>query len=99
MTSVRAAYNRRVRRSSKIISKIEEPRRGTDNIDSILKHLRRDGLPAASGSGDTARMIPMVKRTIIKKCVEGQEPVIVATQMLQSMIESEGTLAPRISFL
>ncbi len=72
----------------KIISKIEN-REGVDNIDEILKYSY--GIMIARGDLGIeipAEQIPSIQRNLVKKCVEAQSPVIVATQMLQSMIKN-----------
>jgi pyruvate kinase len=72
----------------KIIAKIENSQ-GVDNIDEILDHVY--GVMIARG--DLAveiptEKIPLIQKKIIKTCIERRRPVIVATQMLHSMIES-----------
>ncbi len=72
----------------KIISKIEN-REGVDNIDEILKYSY--GIMIARGDLGIeipAEQIPSIQRNLVKKCVENKSPVIVATQMLQSMIKN-----------
>jgi pyruvate kinase len=71
----------------KIIAKIEN-QAGVDNIDEILEHVY--GVMVARG--DLAveipqERIPVVQKLIVEKCVARRKPVIVATQMLHSMIE------------
>ncbi len=71
-----------------IISKIEN-REGIDNIDQILDHCF--GIMVARG--DLAievptEQIPLLQKSMVKKCIEHRKPVIIATQMLQSMINS-----------
>ena len=72
----------------KIISKIEN-RQGIDNIDDILTHCY--GVMIARGDLGVeieAEKIPLIQKNLIKKCRSRKKPVIVATQMLHSMIEN-----------
>lgn len=74
--------------SIKIIAKIEN-QEGVDNIDEILEVVY--GVMIARGDLGIevpAEMIPGIQRTLIRKCVEVKKPVIVATQMLHSMIKN-----------
>jgi pyruvate kinase len=70
-----------------IISKIEKPQ-AIENLDDILKE--SDGIMVARGDlgveMDLAE-VAILQKHIIRKCSEFGKPVIVATQMLQSMIQ------------
>lgn len=72
----------------KIISKIEN-QQGIDNIDEILSHCY--GVMIARGDLGVeiaAEKIPLIQKKLIQKCRSRKKPVIVATQMLHSMIEN-----------
>jgi len=72
----------------KIISKIEN-QEGVDNIDEILLHTY--GVMIARGDLGievAQEKIPGIQRRLIRKCVMARKPVIVATQMLHTMIKN-----------
>lgn len=72
----------------KIISKIEN-QEGVDNIDEILEYTY--GVMIARGDLGievAQEKIPGIQRRLIRKCVLAKKPVIVATQMLHTMIKN-----------
>jgi len=71
---------------SRVIAKIEKPA-AIKNIDEII--LESDGLMVARGDlGVETPMesVPLIQKMIIRKCRQIGRPVIVATQMMESMI-------------
>ncbi len=70
----------------KVIAKIEKPE-AIDEIDEIIEEA--DALMVARGDLGVEipmQQVPMLQKQIIKKCIQQSKPVIVATQMMDSMI-------------
>ncbi|MFN6945085.1 MAG: pyruvate kinase [Cytophagaceae bacterium] len=76
------------KRDAKIIAKIEKPE-AIRNIDGIIEHT--DAVMVARGDlGVEIAMedVPMIQKMIVEKCLKLAKPVIVATQMMESMISN-----------
>src|SRR4026209_2254893 len=72
---------------TKIIAKIEKPE-AIENIRDII--VESDGIMVARGDLGVelpVEKVPWIQKRIIIKCIHRAKPVIVATQMMESMIE------------
>lgn len=72
---------------TKIIAKIEKPE-ALSNIRDII--IESDGIMIARGDLGVelpVEQVPLIQKQIIKKCIHRAKPVIVATQMMESMME------------
>jgi pyruvate kinase len=72
---------------TKIIAKIEKPEALTNIRDIILES---DGIMVARGDLGVElpiEQVPLIQKQLIRKCLHRAKPVIVATQMMESMIE------------
>jgi pyruvate kinase len=80
-----------------IVSKIEKPQAIAD-IDNIID--ASDGLMVARGDlgveMDVAQ-VPIIQKDLVRRCQAAGKPVIVATQMLQSMIEESTPTRAEVS--
>ena len=97
ISQVRDFINDRTKKPIKIIAKIERPQ-ALEQIEDIIKE--SDGIMIARG--DLAVEVPYYKvpeisRKLICLCRELNKPVIVATQMMLSMVESEFPTRSEIS--
>lgn len=73
---------------AKVIAKIEKPQ-AVKHIDAIIAET--DGIMVARGDlGVELPMekVPMIQKRIVDKCIIASKPVIIATQMMESMIEN-----------
>jgi pyruvate kinase len=72
---------------SKVIAKIEKPEAVTNIRDIILES---DGIMIARGDLGVElpiEKVPLIQKEIIRKCMHRAKPVIVATQMMESMMD------------
>jgi pyruvate kinase len=72
---------------TKIIAKIEKPE-ALVNIRDII--IESDGIMVARGDLGVelpVEQIPLIQKELIRKCIHRAKPVIVATQMMESMME------------
>ncbi|MCU0415913.1 MAG: pyruvate kinase [Cytophagaceae bacterium] len=75
-------------RDSKVVAKIEKPE-AVKEIDEIIK--LSDAIMVARGDLGVELLmedVPMIQKMIVKKCNDLGKPVIVATQMMESMISN-----------
>ncbi|MFN9782946.1 MAG: pyruvate kinase, partial [Sphingobacteriales bacterium] len=73
--------------NTKVIAKIEKPEALT-NIREII--LESDGIMVARGDLGVempVEQVPLIQKQLIRKCLHRAKPVIVATQMMESMID------------
>lgn len=75
-------------KTARVIAKVEKPE-AIENIDAIIEVT--DGVMVARGDLGVElpmEQVPVLQKMIARKCREASKPVIVATQMLESMITS-----------
>ncbi len=71
---------------TKVIAKIEKPE-ALNDIDNIIRE--SDAVMVARGDlGVEMPMeeVPLIQKMLVKKCLQASRPVIIATQMMESMI-------------
>ncbi len=77
---------KRKKKKVNVIAKIEKPQ-AIDNLDEIIQ--ASDAVMVARGDLgvelDFAR-VPLIQKEIVEKCINYSRPVIIATQMMESMI-------------
>jgi pyruvate kinase len=79
---------RRKRKFTRVIAKIEKPE-ALAHFDQILE--LSNGIMVARGDLGVEvpfDRVPLIQKELVKKCIEQSKPVIIATQMLESMISN-----------
>ncbi len=74
------------RKAARVVAKIEKPE-ALEDIDNIIREA--DALMVARGDlGVEVPMqnVPLIQKMLVRKCLNASTPVIIATQMMESMI-------------
>ncbi len=77
---------KRKQKNCYVVSKIEKPQ-AVENLDAILEET--DAIMVARGDLGVEMpfdMVPHLQKEIVEKCIDASVPVIIATQMMESMI-------------
>jgi pyruvate kinase len=77
---------KRKRKNTRVIAKIEKPQ-AVKRLDAILAET--DAIMVARGDLGVEMpfdMVPILQKEIVEKCINASVPVIIATQMMESMI-------------
>jgi len=79
---------KRKRKNTRVIAKIEKPQ-AVKKLDAILSET--DAIMVARGDLGVEMpfdMVPIMQKEIVEKCINASVPVIIATQMMESMISN-----------
>ncbi len=79
---------KRKHKHARVIAKIEKPE-ALGEIDNIID--LADGIMVARGDLGVElpmEQVPMIQKMLVEKCIHASRPVIIATQMMESMIEN-----------
>lgn len=83
--------------NAKVIAKIEKPE-ALNEIDEIIK--ATDAIMVARGDLGVEieiEKVPLIQKNIVNLCLKYSRPVIIATQMMQSMIDNSGPLRAEVT--
>lgn len=86
-----------LKRRTRIIAKIEKPEALLD-IDNIIKET--DGIMVARGDLGVEipfQELPLIQKRLVRKCMAAGKPVIIATQMMESMITNSTPTRAEVS--
>ncbi len=78
----------RAGKSHKLVAKIEKPE-ALEDIDSIIRET--DAIMVARGDLGVEiplQNVPLIQKDLVQRCLKHAKPIIIATQMMESMIES-----------
>jgi pyruvate kinase len=81
----------------KVIAKIEKPEALKD-IDHIID--AADGIMVARGDLGVEvpiERMPLIQKDIVNRCIQKAKPVVIATQMMESMIENSTPTRPEVT--
>src|ERR1035437_1181981 len=76
------------KKHARVIAKIEKPE-ALKEIDNIID--LADGIMVARGDLGVElpmEQVPVIQKMLVEKCIKASRPVIIATQMMESMIEN-----------
>ncbi|NNM95380.1 MAG: pyruvate kinase [Bacteroidia bacterium] len=79
---------KKLKSNAKVVAKIEKPE-AIEEIDNIID--MADAVMVARGDLGVeleAERVPLIQKMLVRKCIEASRPVIIATQMMESMLNS-----------
>ncbi len=83
--------------AAKVIAKIEKPQ-AYKNIDEIINV--SDAIMVARGDLGVEvplQHVPVIQKVIVQKCIRAAKPVVIATQMMESMIKNASPTRAEVS--
>jgi pyruvate kinase len=93
----RAEGHAHIHRTPRIMAKIERPD-GVENLRAIIQ--ASDGVMVARGDlalETSPWQLPLLQKQIVRACRQARKPVVVATQMLESMIHNHRPTRAEVS--